>query len=248
MKAIITVLMVLLSAGAFAQTADEIVKKADEKSRGNSSVGEVTIQIVRPKWSREMTMKTWSLGSDYSMTLVTSPAKERGVGFLKRQKEVWNWLPNVEKLIKMPPSMMQQSWMGTDFTNDDLVKQSSIVTDYSHKIVGDSTIEGRKCWKIELIPLEDAVVVWGKIEMWIDQKDYIQMKVKSYDEDFVLVNTLNASDVKEMDGRMMASRLEMIPADKEGNKTIFIQNSIDFDVADLDESFFTPQNMKKIRL
>ena len=144
--------------------------------------------------------------------------------------------------------MMMQSWMGTDFSNDDLVRQSSIVNDYEHKILGDSTIEGRKCWKIELIPHEDAAVVWGKIETWIDQKDYVQMKTKFFDEDFELVNTMNAYDVKEMDGKFLATRLEMVPADKKGHKTVFIQNSIEFDVESLDESFFTPQNMKKLRI
>jgi len=248
MKAFFTLLLLAITQLAQGQTAKEIIQKADEKARGASSMGEVTIKIVRPKWSREMTMKTWSLGDKYSLSLVTSPAKEKGIGFLKRDKEVWNWMPSVEKMIKLPPSMMMQSWMGTDFTNDDLVKQTSIVNDYDHKIIGDSTIEGRKCWKIEMIPHKDAAVVWGKIEVWIDQKDFIQMKVKSFDENFVLVNTLNASDVKVMDGRVMATHLEMIPADKEGQKTIFIQNSIDFDVEGLDETFFTPQNMKKIRL
>lgn len=244
--------MVLLAAGLMAMqgnppNAKEIIRKADEQNRGTSSRGEVTIQIERPRWSREMKMKTWSLGTDYSLTIVTSPAKEKGMGFLKRGKEVWNWLPSVEKLIKLPPSMMMQSWMGTDFTNDDLVKQSSIVDDYDHKILGDSTIEGRKCWKIEMIPHEDAAVVWGKVVVWVDQKDYIQLKVKSFDEDGFLVNTLNAYDVKTMDGRVIATRLEMIPADKEGHKTYFIQNSMEFDVEGLDENFFTPQNMKRIR-
>lgn len=248
MKTIASLLLSFLSISIYAQDPKEIVRKADEKNRGNSSKGEVTIVIERPRWSREMKMKTWSYGTDYSMTLVTSPAKEKGMGFLKREKEVWNWVPSVEKLIKLPPSMMMQSWMGTDFTNDDLVKQSSIIDDYDHKILGDSTVEGRKCWKIEMIPHEDATVVWGKVVVWIDQQDYIQMKVKSFDEDGFLVSTLNASEVKTLGGRAMATRLEMIPADKEGHKTVFIQNSLEFDVEELNPDFFTPQNLKRIRL
>ncbi|MFY0675413.1 MAG: outer membrane lipoprotein-sorting protein [Bacteroidia bacterium] len=248
MKTIASLLFAIFTFSAIAQDAKEIIRKADEKNRGNSSKGEVTIKIQRPKWSREMTMKTWSYGTDYSMTLVTSPAKEKGMGFLKREKEVWNWVPRVERLIKLPPSMMMQSWMGTDFTNDDLVKQSSIVDDYDHKILGDSTIENRKCWKIEMIPHEDAAVVWGKVVVWIDQQEYIQMKVKSFDEDGFLVSTLNAFDVKNMGGKVIATRLEMIPADKENHKTIFIQNSMEFDVKDLNPDFFTPQNLKRIRL
>lgn len=248
MKLISTFFILLWSLSALAQNAKDIIIKADEQNRGTSSKGEITIKIVRPKWSREMQMKTWSYGTDYSMTLITSPAKEKGMGFLKREKEVWNWIPSVEKLIKLPPSMMMQSWMGTDFTNDDLVKQSSIVNDYTHTIVGDSVIEGRKCWKIKMIPHEDAVVVWGKVEVWIDQQDYLQLKVKSFDEDRFLVTTLNGFDIKTLDGKPMATHLEMIPADKEGHKTVFIQNSAEFNVDDLNEEFFTPQNMKRIRL
>lgn len=248
MKLVWSVLFLVIGSLSYAQTAKDIVKTSDDRLRGKSSKGEVTIQIVRPKWTREMTMKTWSYGSEYSLTMVTAPAKEKGMGFLMRKKEVWNWLPSVERLMKLPPSMMMQSWMGTDFSNDDLVRQSSIVNDYDHKILGDSTIEGRKCWKIELIPHEDAAVVWGKIETWIDQKDYVQMKTKFFDEDFELVNTMNAYDVKEMDGKFLATRLEMVPADKKGHKTVFIQKEIEFDVENLDESFFTPQNMKKLRI
>lgn len=249
MKAILgSVLLSLICSSAYSQTALEIIQKTDERLRGKSSKSEMTIQIVRPKWTREMSMKSWSLGNDYSLTLVTAPAKEKGMGFLKRQKEVWNWVPRVEKLIKLPPSMMMQSWMGTDFTNDDLVRQSSIVVDYHHKILGDSTIENRPCWKLQLTPKDDAPVVWGRVYMWIDKADYIQMKVKFFDEDLDLVSTMNSSDVKEMDGKMIASRLEMIPADKDGHKTVLIQQSIDFDVDDLKEDFFTPQNMKRIRL
>lgn len=232
---------------AHAQTARDIIARAEAQANGTSSFGEVTIQIVRPKWTREMSMKTWSLGTSHSMTIITDPAKDRGTGFLKRDKEVWNWVPSIDKLIKLPPSMMAQSWMGTDFSNDDLVNQSSILDDYTHELQSDSTIEGRLCWKIVLRPKPDAVVVWGKVVVWIDKKDYIQLKVKSFDEDFQLVNTLNASEVKTLGGRIMATRLEMLPANQPGYKTVFIQKTAQFDVPGIDESFFTPQNMKKQR-
>jgi outer membrane lipoprotein-sorting protein len=116
----------------FAQDAIEIVKKADEKMRGKTSQAEMTIKTTRPTWTREMTVKTWIKGNDYAMILIQAPARDKGTVFLKRKKEVWNWLPTVERSIKLPPSMMSQSWMGTDFTNDDLVKESSIVEDYTH--------------------------------------------------------------------------------------------------------------------
>lgn len=248
MKSFISIALGLLgfSAGQ-AQSARDIIAKAEAQANGTSSYGEVTIQIVRPKWTREMSMKTWSLGTSHSMTIITEPAKDRGTGFLKRHKEVWNWVPSIDKLIKLPPSMMAQSWMGTDFNNDDLVNQSSILDDYTHELKSDSTIEGHLCWKIVLRPKPDAVVVWGKLELWIDKINYIQLKVKSFDEDFELVNTLNASEVKSMGGRVMATRLEMIPAHQPGHKTVMIQKSAQFDLPGIDESFFTPQNMKKQR-
>jgi hypothetical protein len=116
-------------------TAKDIVKKADDNMRGKTSQADITIKIIRPTWSREMNMKAWTKGDDYSMILVTSPAKEKGTVFLKRIKEVWNWIPSIERNIKLPPSMMSQSWMGTDFTNDDLVKEASSVSDYDHKLL-----------------------------------------------------------------------------------------------------------------
>ncbi|MFT4681639.1 MAG: hypothetical protein ACI9YU_001488, partial [Flavobacteriales bacterium] len=119
------IILFLIPFSGSSQTAIEIIKKADELTRGASSEGEMTIQIIRPKWEREMKMKTWSLGTEYSLMLITAPSKEKGTVILKRKKEVWNWIPSIERTVKLPPSMMMQSWMGTDLTNDDLVRQSS---------------------------------------------------------------------------------------------------------------------------
>lgn len=228
-------------------TATEILEKADEKTRGSESAyTEMTITTVRPKWTREMTMKSWAKGNDYSLILITSPARDKGTAFLKRKKEVWNWVPNIERSIKMPPSMMMQSWMGTDFTNDDLVRESSTVNDYDSKVVGDSTIAGRKCWKLELIPKPDAPVVWGKVIAFIDQTDYIQLRAESYDEDMYLVNIMNAADIKTMDGQTIATKMEMIPVDENGHKTLMQINNIEFN-GGITETFFTTQNMKRVK-
>ena len=142
--------------------------------------------------------------------------------------------------------MMSQSWMGTDMSNDDLVRESSNVRDYTHKIVGDSTIEGRKCWKIELTPKPEAPVVWGKLVLFVDQKDYVQLKAEQYDEDGYLVNVMNSSVIKEMDGVVMATKLELIPVEKEGQKTVMTIDKIKFNEA-YDDSFFTVENMKRMR-
>jgi outer membrane lipoprotein-sorting protein len=228
------------------QDAKEIVKKADEKLRGKSNKAIMTMRIVRPDWERSMTMKSWAKGDDYSLVLVTAPAKDKGTVSLKRENELWNWMPSIERTIKISPSMMSQSWMGSDFTNDDLLKQSSIVEDYEHSIVGEEEVSGFACYKIALKPKPDAAVVWGKILLWISKEEYHQVKVEYYDEEEYLVNLMQAYDPVKMGDREILSRLEMIPVDEEGQKTVITYETIDFDI-DISESFFSMQNMKRIR-
>ena len=142
--------------------------------------------------------------------------------------------------------MMMQSWMGSDFTNDDLVRESSLIKDYQKKLLGEEKIGGYNCYKVELIPNDDAPVVWGKIIMWVSKNEYHWLKAEYYDEDGNLVNTEIMSEVKMMDDREMPTRLEMIPADKPGQKTIMIFEKMKFDIK-IDESFFSQQNMKKVK-
>ncbi|MCB0662230.1 MAG: outer membrane lipoprotein-sorting protein [Saprospiraceae bacterium] len=227
-------------------TAKEIIKKADEKLNGKTSKGEMKMTIVRPGWQREMTMKSWSLGNDFALILVTGPARDKGTAFLKRGNEIWNWQPTIDRVVKLPPSMMAQSWMGSDFTNDDLVKQSSILEDYDHTLIGSETIDGRPCYKIQLIPKPDAPVVWGKVISWIDKQEYMQMKTEFYDEDGYLVNTILGKDVKTLGGKLLPAKMEVIPADEPENRTLIENLWIEFDDP-INESFFSVQNMKRVR-
>ncbi len=229
-----------------AQDAKEIITKADNKLRGESSYSELLITMIRPKWQREMRLKNWSKGSDLAVSLVTYPAKEKGIVFLKRKHEIWNYIPSIERKIKLPPSMMMQSWMGTDLTNDDLVKQSSMVTDYHQKIIGEEEVEGLLCWKIELTPKEDAAVVWGKMLIWIDKADYMQMKAEFYDEDNFLVNSMLSSNPKMFDGKKLPSKMEFIPWEKEGNKTIIEYKVLRFD-KEIKDEIFTTRYMKRLK-
>jgi outer membrane lipoprotein-sorting protein len=146
----------------------------------------------------------------------------------------------------MPPSMMMQSWMGSDFTNDDLVRESSIVTDYEHELQGIETLEGRNCYKIKMTPKPDAPVVWGEIIIWISKDEYLQLKSEFYDEDSYLVQTIYGKQVKEMDGRVIPSVLEVVPADEEGHKTRLEYLSLDFNEP-IQPSFFSIQNMKRVK-
>lgn len=246
MKSTFLLLLSLITSMLSAQDATEIIKKVDQKMRGNSSSSDMSMQIIRPEWSREISMKGWSLGTDYSLILITAPARDQGAAFLKREKELWNWQPTIDRVVKLPPSMMTQSWMGSDFTNDDLVKESSIVHDYDHFIRGDTTITDRDAWKIELIPREDAPVVWGRILIYVSKADYIELLVKYYDEDNFLINTMILSDIREIGGRVIPARMDMIPAENPEHRTVILYNDIQFDIG-IHEDFFSIQKMKRIR-
>jgi hypothetical protein len=191
-------------------------------------------------------MRSWSLGTEYAMIIMLTPTKDRGTTFLKRGKEIWNWVPSIDRQIKLPPSMMMQNWMGTDLTNDDLVKQSSMVTDYTHTFNGEESLEELVCYKIILTPKPDAAVVWGKIIIWVDKKDFMQMKTEFYDEDNVLVNVMTGKDVGMIGDRLLPKTMEFIPVDKPGNKTIMIYEKLDFNYK-TDESYYTTQNMKRLK-
>jgi outer membrane lipoprotein-sorting protein len=225
----------------------EIVRKADEKFNGEkTSTAVMAMTIVRPTWERTIEFKNWTSGREYALTLITAPAKDKGQSFLKRQNEMWSWNPTISRLIKLPPSMMSQGWMGSDYTNDDILKESSVVNDYDHSIIGEEELDGRMCYKIKLVAKEDAAVIWGHQIRWIDKKDFLFLKSELYDEDAYLVRTETGSEIKIMDDRLIPTRIELIPAEEEGQMTILEIREIQFN-APIDDSFFSQQNMKRVR-
>lgn len=246
MKKVLIILGVLVFNSAWAQTAKEIVKMADDKMQGQSNRSEMKMTIVRPTWKREITMKGWALGREYSLILITGPARDKGSAFLKRNNEMWSWQPSIDRTIKLPPSMMLQSWMGSDFTNDDLVRESSIVNDYEHQLGADTVINNLDCYKIILDPKEEASVVWGRIIVYIDKEELNQHLIYYFDEDNYLVNTMILSDIRNLGGRMIPTHMEMIPAEEPQNKTVIDYLDMEFDL-DLKEAFFSQQNMKRVR-
>ncbi|MBM4896895.1 outer membrane lipoprotein-sorting protein [Vibrio parahaemolyticus] len=245
-KAVAALFFLLFTSLSYAESAFDIVQKSDQAMRGKSSYSEATMEIVRPDWTRSMTMKSWTKGTELSIVLVTAPAKDKGSASLKRHREMWNWVPSIERVIKIAPSMLSQSWMGSDFTNDDLINQSSIVVDYQHALLGNDSFEGDKVWVIEATAKPDAPVVWNKVTLWISQSTYLQRKVEFYDEFDERVNVLTTYDVKELGGRKIATRMEMKPVDKPGNKTIFTTHQAQFDF-DINDDFFSQQQMKSLR-
>jgi outer membrane lipoprotein-sorting protein len=226
--------------------AKEIVKKAYTLMQGQTNENTMSMTIVRPTWQRTISFKSWAKGSDYSLAIVTDPDKERGQTFLKRKNEIWNWVPNIQKMIKLPTSMMSQGWMGSDYSNDDLLKESSIVEDYEHSIMGMEKIEGEDCYKIKLTPKPDAAVVWGHVIKWISKNNYFQLRSEYFDEDDALIKTESASNIEQMGDRRIPTHIEIVPKDKPGNKTIIdIQNAI-FNKP-IDDGFFSQQNMKNVK-
>lgn len=248
---LLPILILLLSAVLPVKSQDlspkEIIQKADEKFNGEkTSTSVMAMTIIRPTWERTIEFKNWTSGREYALTLITAPAKEKGQSFLKRQNEMWNWNPTISRLIKLPPSMMSQGWMGSDYTNDDILKESSVVNDYDHEVVAEEEYEGRTCYKIKMVAKEDAAVIWGHQVRWIDKTDFLFMKSELYDEDGYLVRTELGSEIKTMDGRLIPTRIELIPAEEEDQKTVIEMKEVKFNDP-IKDSFFSQQNMKRVR-
>ena len=206
----------------------------------------MTMTVVRPDWKRTVAMKAWSLGTDYSLIVITQPAKEKGQAFLKRKNEMWSFVPSIDRIIKLPASMMGQSWMGSDLTNDDLLKESSLSSDYTHKLLGEEQTGGLQCFKIEALPKEDAAVVWGKLLLWITKNDENIIRSERYDEDGELMSVETAGNIRKVDDRVLPTRMEMVPADKPGNRTILEIGETKFNTP-IREDFFSQQNLRRVR-
>jgi outer membrane lipoprotein-sorting protein len=244
-----TLALILIPMLSFGQklSPKEIIRTADEKFNGEkTSISLMAMTIVRPTWERTVEFKGWSSGREYSLTLITAPAKDKGQSFLKRNNEMWSWNPTINRLIKLPPSMMSQGWMGSDYTNDDILKESSVVNDYDHEIIGEELISDRLCYKIKMVAKEDAAVIWGHQIRWIDKKDFLFLKSELYDEDGYLIRTELGKEIKSMDGRLIPTLLEIIPEEEEGQKTIVEIKEIEFNTP-INDNFFSQQNMKRVR-
>lgn len=225
--------------------AKETVARMIHKLRGRINVADYEMTVTRPSWTRTLRMKVWDDRANKRVFVrITDPAKEAGTSFLRLGYNLWNYLPSVEKVMKIPPSMMLQSWMGSDFTNDDLVKESSYIDDYDHAIVGEETVDGAAVRKIELTPHPNAPVVWGKVIFWV-RKDDLPVRQHFLDEKGRLIKDLVFSELKTMDGVLLPTHWEMTPVLKQGQKTVLLLKMIDFDpVPKVPDSVFSEQNLK----
>ncbi len=232
---------------AGAQEAKKIVERMIHKMRGRINVATYELTVIRPSWTRTLKLKAWDdRGRKRVFIRILEPPKDAGTTFLRIDYNLWNYLPKVEKVMKIPPSLMLQPWMGSDFTNDDLVKESSYIDDYDHQIVGQETMDGEAVQKIELIPHPEAPVVWGKVIYWVRQKDDLPVREHFVDEKGRLIKDLHFTDFKVMDGVLLPTHWEMIPVTKEGQKTVIVLGSIDFDPTPaIPESVFTEKNLRQ---
>ncbi len=219
------------------QDAADIVRRSEDLLRGVSSKGKFRMTVETPDFTRTMEMDAWWIENQKALITVTSPKREAGNKTLKIGNELWMYLRNTETTIKVPPSMMLQSWNGSDFTNDDLVRESSLADDYTMKILAEVDFDGSRCWKIELLPKPSAPVVWGKLIHWIRQSDLLPARTEYFDEKGALIRTMRYSDIRKFGSRSIPSKWEMTNNLKPGHKTSFEYLDAQFDIRIPDEIF-----------
>jgi outer membrane lipoprotein-sorting protein len=247
LKAIIILMIVGITGNDIsARNPVEIIRLMEDNMRGDASYTEMTMEVVRPRYTREISMRSWTLGDDFALINITAPARDEGTGFLKRGNDIWNYVPNIDRTIKMPPSMMSQSWMGSDFTNDDLVQGTSRVDDFTHELAGTETVDGRECWVIEMTPRPEAPVVYEKVMVWVIQEFYLPAKIENYDEHGDLVNTIRFREIETLGGRRIPTVTEMIPEDKRNHRTVIRTHDADFNI-NLSQGFFSIENLTRKR-
>ena len=229
-----------------AQNAREIIDRVDRLMRGESSIALFTMDIRTENWDRSLTLRAWSLGTEHALIRVEAPQKEAGTATLRADQEVWNYLPRVDRTPKLPSSMMAGSWMGSHFTNDDLVKESRLIDDYEIEIEFNGTRDGVEVWEFLLVPLPEAPVVWGKIRYQVTKEDLLPTWTRYYDESDELIRTMTFSENRMMGSRLVPTVMTIQPADKPGESTVIRYHELDFDV-DLDEDYFSLRNLRSGR-
>jgi len=240
-KKLLIIIILLLFSSAYSKTANQIIAISEKMMRGNTSTGRMEMIIQTPKWKRSVKMTSWARGTKKSFIRIDYPKRDKGITFLKRGNEMWQYIPKIEKTIKIPPSMMMQSWMGSDFTNDDLVKESSLANDYTSKIIKRDKVN----YTLELIPKPESAVVWGKLIMVINKKSFLPVKVEYYAEDGELINILEYSNVKKFNDRFYPTKWVMLPQteDKKGHSTTLIVISNRFNIP-ISNSVFTLRSLR----
>ena len=247
MRSFFLLILLVISAPSAAEERDAktIVRDAIDHWRGISSYTEMTMIIHRPDWERSMTMRAWTKGDDHSLVRVVEPKKDRGNGTLTDDKSMWSYSPKINRVIKIPSSMMGQSWMGSDFSNKDIARADEIIDEYEHTLLGTEDVDGIVVYEIEAIPHEDAAVVWGSEVLRI-RGDHVVLEHSFFDQDGELVKSLQTMEITEMGGRTIAKRQRMNKADKPDEWTEIQVIDVDYDI-ELKASLFTLSNLRNPR-
>ncbi len=240
---IILFLTALLLPGSLVSATEfdlrELIRTVERQYSGDSSQTEVEMTVKTGHWERHLRMESWSLGRERFLVRILQPKKEQGVATLKVEREVWNYLPKVDRVIRIPPSMMGGAWMGSHITNDDLVKANHIDEDYDFRLLAETDHQ----WTIEGLPKPEAPVIWGKIVYQLQKQPLVPQQVDYYDEEMVLVRTFRFDDVQTVDGRTIPLRMTVLPVEKPEELTIMHYRNLDFDIA-LPENFFSLGQLK----
>jgi len=222
------------------EKARALIREMEDLYRADSSYAQLTMRVETPHYQRTMTMESTSLGTEKAFIRILSPKKDRGIATLKQDKEMWNYFPKINKVIKVPPSMMMGSWMGSDFTNDDLVKETTLADEYILQLT-----ETDELYTIILLPREQTITVWGKIEYTIDKKSMVPVRQVFFEDDGTEVRVLTYKEPKQFADAMLPSVMEMVPLNKEGHKTVVIYDTLELNVDDISNELFTLRNLKK---
>jgi outer membrane lipoprotein-sorting protein len=240
-------LMLALAPAAAGDTPDprELIRAAMDHWRGQTSYSEMTMTIHRSDWERSFSMRAWTEGDRHSLVRVIAPARDAGNGTLVKDREMWTYSPKINRVLKLPSSMMNQSWMGSDFSNKDISKSTDIIDQYDHRLLAAETHGDHLQYTVESIPHETAAVVWGK-EIAVIRDDYVLLRQEFWDQDGILVKAMTAKQIEVMDGRTVATRLRMEKVEEAGEWTEMIVDEVDFDV-ELAPGLFTLSSLRNPR-
>jgi len=224
-------------------SSTDILNHVDDLFRGSSSRAAMVMKVVTKHYTREMRLVAWSKGKDYSLVRILEPLKEKNTSTLKAGNNIWNYLPKVKRVIKIPSSMMGGSWMGSHFTNDDLVKESRMADDYTHSITFEGAQDGIEVIDLTLIPKPDAAVVWGKVVARVRKSDWTPLKIDYYGEKLEAERSMIFSDIRTLGGRILPATMRITPTDKPGEYTLVTYDDIEFDI-ELADNFFTLRTLQ----
>ena len=237
---LLTAFWLALACPVLALDVQALIRDVEQQYMGASSRARTSMQVRTAHWERTLEMEAWSLGRDYFLVRILEPAKERDLSTLKRAREVWNYLPKVDRVIKVPPSMMGGSWMGSHITNDDLVKANHIDEDYLLRLAEETATH----YLVECLPRPDAAVVWGKIVYRIRKEPRVPEQVDYYDEAMVHVRSMIFDDVQTVSGRTVPLKLTVRPLEKPDELTVLHYHELVYDL-DLDENFFSLRSLRQ---